>query len=156
MKTSSRQKLRYLLTGSVISLLIVLSPLLFYAYQLFPNVPVWETDTFTFTSHYFQSVQVFFWTFLSKLTPVLLLMIWFATCKYWWHHAIVVPIAMMWFQIIGLFNDEIFYKDTIEKPYVAIIILVITFLLYVVRRGLAEKIGLKELDDEIENEINNI
>jgi len=139
-----------------LALAILLSPLLFYAYQLIPNVKIWETDMFVFNSHYFENVQVFFWTFLSKLTPLLLLMIWFTTCKHWWYHSIIVPISMMIFQIIGLFNDDIFHKDEVEKPYITIIIIAIAFLLYLIRGILTSQIILIDIREQIKEEINSL
>src|SRR5690606_2435185 len=84
----------YLLLGSIIALSIAFSPYLFYLYEIFPDGPVWENSFFTYESKTYRSVLAAAWTYLGKITPLFLLLIWFLTCKHWWYHAILIPISM--------------------------------------------------------------
>ena len=98
-KPSTKQPSGFLLTGSIIAILIAFSPYIFYLYEIFPDGPVWENSFFTYKSLYYENVLTAAWTYLGKITPLLLLLIWFFTCKHWWYHVILVPIAMYSFQI---------------------------------------------------------
>lgn len=172
MKFNPQQKLTLersnrLRTGSIIAVLIGASPLVFYSYMCFPNIKVWETPFFVYTSGYYENVCTFMWVFLQKFIFLYLMVIWFFTSKNWWNKAILVPIGMMVYQIINLLNDELKFKD---EALDAIIVLPLTvficFVLLQIRKKLAfslEVLDLKELvdieikkaNDEISNKGSN-
>ena len=92
-------KKKVLSLGTLIALVILLTPVLFYSYQGFPSSKTWESFLGTYDSKYYENIQVFMWVLYGKLIPFLLLVIWFFTCKHWWYHVILVPMAMYIFQI---------------------------------------------------------
>ena len=153
---STRRKLSHLLTGSIIAIFIVISPLIFYIYKCFPSVEVWETSYFTIHSVYFQDVQAYAWTFFSKFVVLYLLIIWFITCKHWWVHAIFVPISMYIHQLLRLLNDEHFFKDEFERWYTIPIIITFLVALSIIRKQLKNKILIIDMTQEIDKEIEKL
>ena len=107
-KLSTNQQSGFLLTGSIIAILIAFSPYIFYLYEIFPNGPVWENSFFTYKSLYYENVLTAAWTYLGKITPLFLLLIWFFTCKHWWYHVILVPIGNVFFSIVIAFYEDAF------------------------------------------------
>ena len=152
----TRQRLSHLLTGSIIGILIGISPIIFYSYKCFPDVKVWETSLVTFDSVYFQSVNVFAWTFLSKFVVLYLLVIWFITCKHWWYHVLFIPLSMYLHQIVMLLNDEHFFKDEFQRWYTLPIIIGIGALLYFLRMKLKRHILILDLTQTINHEIEKL
>ncbi len=140
-----------LLTGSILAAFIAGTPYFFYLYEGFPDVKIWETSFFGFDLRYesgfYQSVNVAGWLFFSKLIPLLLLLIWFFTCKHWWYHSLIIPICMYIFQIYSLFNEDIFYKDSVEIYYLAPLILFAFIFLYTVRMKIFDRIHNIDLSE---------
>ncbi len=146
---------RFLLLGSVIAFFIAISPYIFYLYEIFPDGPVWENSFFTYESKYYQSVLTAAWTYLGKITPLFLLLMWFFTCKHWWYHSILIPIAMYLYQIIVAFYEDVYldseiFMDTNGLIYLAPFFLLILIVLYLVRIQIFDRIygiDLSELNE---------
>ncbi|CAN5325658.1 hypothetical protein BH23BAC2_BH23BAC2_24630 [soil metagenome] len=150
---------RFLLLGSIIALVIAFSPYLFYLYEIFPDGKVWENSLFTYESKYYESVLAAAWTYLGKITPLLLLLIWFFTCKHWWYHDILVPIAMYVFQIIVTFYQDVYLNeqillDTNGLIYLAPFFLVVLVVLYTVRTQIFDRIYGIDLSELNETDVN--
>lgn len=141
---------------SLIALVIAASPSLFYIYLMFPKTEFWETFLFTFHSGYYNDVFTSAWVFFGKFTPMLLLFIWYFTCKYWWREAILIPIGMYLGQIIIYFNDEIKFKDELDWPFMIPIIIVVLVVLFLIRRTLSKYIELIDVRKEIQDQLNKI
>ncbi len=154
----------FLLTGSIIAFLIAFSPYLFYLYEIFPDGPVWENSFFIYESIYYRSVLTAAWVYFGKITPLFLLLIWFFTCKHWWYHAILIPIAMYLFQLVTAF-----YEDTSTDPkvfmdidgliYLAPFFLIILVIVYLVRIQIFDRvygIDLSELNETDISIFNNM
>ena len=135
-----RLKSKSLLFGSIIALVIIISPYFYYIYQGIPDGDVWDSPFGTINSSYYPSVQVLFWTLFNKIVPLFLLLIWFFTCRHWWYHAILVPICMIIFQIYTIINDEIRFPDTDEFYILAPIIFIMLIFSYTVRTKVFDKI----------------
>jgi hypothetical protein len=152
-KKSTKRDSKSLLTGSLVALVIVISPYLFYLYESFPDVKVWKTSLFTYESYYFESVQYVAWHVVNKLIPILLLILWFFTCRDWWYHAIIIPIAMFSFQLYSVVNDDLKYHDEIEIYYVIPIMMIIIPVVYFIRIKLFDKhvygIDIAKIDAEL-------
>ncbi|UZH55009.1 hypothetical protein JRG66_13760 [Salinimicrobium tongyeongense] len=147
----------FLLTGSIIAIIIAFSPYIFYLYEIFPNGPVWETSFFTYESKYYQDVLTAAWTYLGKITPLILLLIWFFTCKHWWYHVILVPIGMYSFQLVAVVYDDVylheqFFADTNQLVYLAPFFILILSLVYLIRIKVFDRIyGIDLTEIEREN-----
>ncbi len=133
-------KRRSLLSGTLIAIVIILSPYLFYVYQGIPDSDVWDSPFGLITSNYYGSVQVLFWTIFNKVVPFILLLIWFFTCKHWWYHAILVPLCMLIFQMYTVVNDEVVFADSNEFFILAPIIFLMLIFSYTIRTRVFDKI----------------
>lgn len=154
---STRERSAYLLTGSLIAILIAVSPYIFYMYEIFPDGPFWENYFFTYESKFYLDVQTAMWTYLGKITPLFLLLIWFLTCKHWWYHAILVPIIMYLFQFISVIYDDLyggsaFLLDTNGLIYLAPFFIAILCVVYLIRIKVFDRIyGIDLTEVEREN-----
>jgi len=131
--------------------LIAITPFLFYSYKSFPSdTQVWETSIFTIETSYY-SINAFAWFLMGKVLPVYLLLLWFFTCKHWWHWIILVPITMYIFQLWGIINQSS-NLDEVELYYLLPLMMVIIPAVYVVRAKLFAKIhdeDLKRFEEEL-------
>ncbi len=153
-KLSIEGQSKFLLTGSIIAICIAFSPYLFYSYEIFPSGKVWETSYFVYESNYYENVLTAAWTYTSKLVPLLLLIIWFFTCKHWWYHVILVPLVMYGFQLTAAFYED-YYQDVIgmdngDLIYMAPFFIIILSIVYLVRIKIFDRVyglDLSELDE---------
>jgi hypothetical protein len=138
--------------GSIIAIFIAITPYIFYLYESFPSEPTWETSWFIYESKYYEDIRTLAWVVFTKMIPLILLIIWFTTCKHWWYHIILIPIAMYVFQIVDIFGEDKFV-DTNMFYYVVPVMMVIVPLVYLIRLKLFDKyvlgIDLKKIDKEI-------
>ena len=139
-----------LIHGGIVVLLIAISPFLFYLYESFPDTQIWETSIFTIETSY-DSMYAFAWYLSSKSIPLLLLLIWFFTCKHWWHWIILVPISMYAFQLWGIINESN-SMDEVEIYYVIPLMMILIPSVYVIRAKLFDKVrgnDLKAFEEEL-------
>lgn len=144
-KPSSRYKTdrKSLVVGGIIVLLVAISPFLFYSYKSLPTSQVWETSLFTITTS-FPDWYSFAWYFTGKAIPLYLLLLWFFTCRHWWHWIILVPIAMYAFQLWGVLNESN-NLDELELYYLVPLMLVIVPAVYLIRAKLFNRITGNDL-----------
>jgi len=160
-RKSIRQKLefqvkgnkKHLIFGSIIATFIAITPYLFSLWKSVPDTDVWNTFFGTYTITYYITAQTLAWTILGKLIPLLLLFIWMFTCRHWWYHAILVPIAMYIYQIMEIFNDEIRYAEETQIIYLLPVMAIIIPSIYLIRAKMFNKINdanktLEELEEE--------
>lgn len=141
-----------LLTGSIIGAIIIFSPYLLYIYKSFPVSSTVETFFGLYEAKAYGSVQTAAWIFFGKFMPLVLLIIWFFTCKHWWFHSILIPIAVYIFQLFSFINDDYGYIDEMEIWWVFPIMLVVTPLVYLMRAKLFNKVrgdDLKAFEEEL-------
>lgn len=140
-----------LFIGGVVVLLIAVTPFLFYSYDSFSrDSQIWETQLFTLSTSY-PSLYHLAWYFVGKAVPLLLLLIWFFTCKHWWHWIILVPIAMYAFQLWGVMNEN-WGLDELEIYYVIPLMMVLIPLVYLVRAKLFNEVrgnDLKSFEEDL-------
>tara|TARA_R110002111_G_scaffold252514_1_gene317400 strand:+ start:72 stop:620 length:549 start_codon:yes stop_codon:yes gene_type:complete len=139
--------------GSVIATLIAITPYLFTLYESVPDTQIWDTFLFTYDSKYYGSVRIVAWTLLNKIVPLFLLFIWVFSCRHWWYHALLVPIAMYFYQIIIIFNDDLNYVDNNQIYYLIPVMAIVIPSIYLIRAQIFNKINeanksLEELEDE--------
>lgn len=147
------RKSGYLVTGSLVAIFIAITPYIFYLYEGLPKESTWETFLFTFVSPYQENVYLFGWLLMQKVVPFFLLILWFFTCRDWWYHVILIPIAMYAFQMLSVINDEAQTFDEFEIYYVIPIMMIITPIVYFIRIKLFDKhvynIDLKKIEAEL-------
>ena len=157
-KRSTEEQSKYLLLGSIIALSIAFSPYLFYLYEIFPSTPVWENSIFTYESKYYENVLTAAWTYLGKITPLFLLLIWFFTCKHWWYHAILIPTGMYAFQLVVAFYEDVYMDTSIFMDingliYLAPFFIIILSIVYLVRIKIFDRVYGIDLSELEETEI---
>lgn len=140
--------------GSIIATIIALTPLLFQIYKSVPKTKVWDTFLFTYNSAYYEDANVAFWVLSGKLIPLILLIIWFFTCRHWWYHAIIVPITLYIYQAINAINDDIVFFDEVNFLDLLPVMIIIIPSIYLVRARIFYKLNTvnkttQELEDEL-------
>lgn len=142
-----------LFLGSFVAFLIAISPYIFYLYENLPKTDTWETFIFTLKVSNYPSIYHAAWYFVGKFVPLYLLFLWFFTCRHWWYHIILIPIAMYAFQLFHVINDDVQYIDEMEIYYLIPISLIIIPFVYLIRLKLFDKIvhgiDMKKLDEEL-------
>jgi hypothetical protein len=144
-----------LFIGSLIVIFIASTPFLFYSYRNFPgDSQVWETSLFTLHTEY-NSWFNYAWFLVSKVVPLSLFLLWFFTCKHWWHWIILVPIAMYSFQLWGILRQSNGNVDELELAYIIPLMAVIVPSVYLVRAKLFNSIrgnDLQSFEEELAQE----
>jgi len=153
LKTDSKSLSRSAIVGSIIATIIVSTPLLYSLHESVPTGAVWDTFLFTYESGAWEEAQFAMWVYTSKIIPLILLSIWFFTCRHWWYHAILVPIVMFAFQSVNTWNAEAGNID--EGTFVVLlpILVIIVPSIYLIRAKMFNKINmadktLEELEEE--------
>ena len=150
LKSHQKDKRRILSISMFTALFIMLSPLLFYAYQGFPDIKSWESSVFgTIQSNYYGSIHTLAWVLFGKIVPFFLLFIWFFTCKHWWYHVILVPISMYVFQIFNILNEDLEFIDTGELVLIIPLIAIVAALSYTIRTKIFDRLYGVDLDQEL-------
>lgn len=142
-----------LIVGTIIATFIAITPYIFTLWEGVPDGKTWDTFFGTYTSNYYGSFQILVWTLLGKIIPLLLLFIWMFTCRHWWYHALLVPIAMYIYQIMEVLNDEIEFAETTQILYLLPVMAVVIPSIYLIRAQMFNKLNdadktLEELEEE--------
>ena len=142
-----------LFIGVIIATLIAIVPYLFYLHLSVPQEQVWHTFLFTYDSKGWGDANFAMWVLTGKLIPLFLIFIWFFTCRHWWYHALLVPIAMYLYQIFDFFNSTLSYVDEFQLIYLIPVMAIIIPSIYLIRARIFNKINeanksLEELEEE--------
>ncbi|WP_262732780.1 hypothetical protein [Gaetbulibacter sp. NE] len=139
--------------GSIIATLIAITPFLFSLHESVPQTKVWDTFLFTYDSNLWEDANYAMWVFTGKFIPLILLIIWFVTCRHWWYHALLVPIVMYIFQIVGTYNGDTQNIDEYQFIYLLPVMAIVVPSIYLIRVRIFNKINdadktMQELEDE--------
>ncbi|MER3373640.1 MAG: hypothetical protein RIM83_03300 [Allomuricauda sp.] len=154
MRSKKKIRKRFVLEG-LITLLIVLSPIMFYSYKYMPS----DTESLDFIlfkvgTNGFADARTAVWFYLIKLIPLVLLVIWFVTSKQWWYHAVLIPISMYSFQLYSAIFESSQEVDENEVFYVIAVSMVVVPIVYFIRVKLVDKhvhgIDLDAMDTELQ------
>lgn len=150
---NSRGFKKNILGGSIVATIIAATPLIFNLYQSVPDVEVWDTFLGTYSSGWYESVPISIWTLMGKITPLILLFLWFFTNKHWWYHSLLVPIAMYIYQIIEIFDNDMKFTDTNLILYLLPVMAITIPSIYLIRAKMFSKINdagksMEELEEE--------
>ena len=148
-----QQDNKSLLVGRIVATLIAITPYLFYLYESVPDKQVWDTFLFTYNSGFFENANTAMWILTGKMIPLYLLFIWFFTCRHWWYHVLIVPIAMYSYQVIVSLNDDLNYFDSNQLIILIPIMAIIIPTIYLIRAQMFNKVNsanksMEELEDE--------
>lgn len=142
-----------LIVGSLIATFIALSPYLFYLYESVPQQQVWDTFLFTYDSKSWGDANLAMWILTGKIIPLILLFIWFFSCRHWWYHALIVPIAMYTYQILVFLNADLSYLDEFQLIYLVPVMALIIPSIYLIRARMFDKLNtanktMEQLEEE--------
>jgi hypothetical protein len=155
LKSHQTDKKNSIITGVLLSLILIATPFLFYLYRLAPaDSSEWHTFLGTIKSSGFSNVQSYVYTLFTKITLLLLTGIWFLTSNNWWKYAILVPFTMFLFQLLGVINSEIIYIDNFDFWYsLPIILPILFFVVYISLRISKNRSNADDLMSEVDEEI---
>lgn len=151
LRETDRSNKKNLIVGSIIATLIAITPYIFYLYESVPDEKIWNTFLFTFESMYYENANVAIWIMMGKIIPLYLLFIWFFTCRHWWFHVLIIPIAMYIFQFFTVFIDETDFFDQFELMYLIPIMAIVIPSIYLIRAKMFNRLtsqSMQELEDE--------
>ncbi|MFH6769277.1 hypothetical protein V8G56_11055 [Gaetbulibacter aquiaggeris] len=149
-----QQDKKSIIVGSIIATIIAMTPYLFYLYESVPDVKVWHTFLFSYNSGFYESAYTSMWVLTSKGIPLLLLIIWFFTCRHWWYHALLVPITMYAYQMFITIKADAEFMDTNQLIFLIPIMIVIIPSIYLIRARIFNEVHtanqtMQELEDEL-------
>jgi hypothetical protein len=144
---------RSIVVGTILSTIIVSSPLLYSLHESVPTAEVWDTFLFTYKSGFWEDAQYAMWVYTGKALPLILLIIWFFTCRHWWYHALLVPIVMYMLQIVNSFRGDVLFVDIDQFVNLLPILVIVVPSIYLIRAKMFDKINtadksLEELEEE--------
>jgi len=142
-----------LVIGSIIATFIATTPYLITLWESVPSTKTWDTFLFSYSTTYYEDVQTVVWTLLAQLVPLALLLIWIFTCRHWWYHAILVPIAMYVYEIITILNDDLQFSGDNLLLYLLPVMAIVIPSIYLIRAKMLNKINdanktMEELEEE--------
>ncbi len=147
-----------LIIGSIIATLIALTPYFAYLHESVPDEQIWDTFLFSYDSGSYadngwESANYAMWILTSKLLPLLLLVIWFFTCRHWWYHVLLVPITMYIYQIVPIFDTNITYIDEFQLMHMVPVMAIVVPSIYLIRARMFDKLhtankSMEELEEE--------
>ncbi|WP_460218926.1 hypothetical protein [Psychroserpens sp. MEBiC05023] len=144
---------RNFIQGSIVAILLAITPYLFSIHESVPEERFWDTFLFTYDSKGWENANLVMWILTGKAVPLFLLLIWFFTCRHWWYHALLVPIVMYLYQIFSLFNEDQSYFDEMNFMYMLPVMGVVIPSIYLVRAKIFNKLNdadktMQELEEE--------
>lgn len=140
--------------GVIIGIFLSVTPLIFYAYRLIPETT--ESISFlgfTIKAGAYGNINYYAYYFLTKMVFFSSFAIWFVTCRHWWRFALLVPLAMLVFQIVGIVNTSIDYIDEFDFWYSLPIVIPVLVLLIFISKKMNFYVQSLDLLDEINQEI---
>ncbi len=104
----------------------------------------------------YRSKTTLYYILTGRITPILYLSIWLISCRYWWYHAILIPISVYVVQIVTSLQVNLSHIDKGEYVYIIPILLIVIGMLYLIRRSTLEKIERLSLLEEVELKIEEL
>lgn len=151
-KRINSNKDKVLRTGTVIAVIMAVLPYAFYYYEALPDW-LWETSLFKALSNSFKDNKLMAsWILFQKMVPLILLLIWFFTCKHWWYHTILIPISLYTFQLYTLFFSANNFIDSGELYFIVPVVIISLSLAYLARLKIFDKIhgiDISEIEDSV-------
>lgn len=144
---------RSLILGSIIATYIAATPFIFYLYEGVPETKTWDTFLFTLESNFYENARDAMWLVTTKAVPLILFSIWFFTCKHWWYHVLIVPIAMYGYQLANFISSDTADFDGFSFVYFIPIMAILIPSVYLIRARMFNKLNdAGKTMEELENE----
>lgn len=151
--STDKEDKRTIFIGTLIAIFMAASPYLFYLYEYAPKGETWKTLLFTYNSVGYKDVYTALWLITGKALPLILLIIWFFTCRQWWYHSLLVPITMYTYQLVAILNEDGQFVDQFQLIYLIPIMAIIIPSIYLIRAQMFNKLNdadktFEELEEE--------
>lgn len=145
----------------IVIFLVIASPFGFFLYLLAPNdTQIWSTKYFVIDAGYFEDIQNFLWIFNYKLLVILLISIWFLTCKNWWRLVVLIPLSFEIYKFLSFINDRNNYFSDLDFKISLYVIMPYCLTLFALSKLLgyySKKTNTKsELHNEISKQMNEL
>jgi len=142
----------------LLSIILIVTPFLFYIYRYAPaEASEWKTIFGTIEAGGFIYIQSYMHALFTKISFVLLTGIWFFTSNNWWKYAILVPFTMFLFQLSGVINFQIQYIDEYDFWYsLPIVLPILLFMIYLSYRLSKKNSDNSNLEEDVDEEIKKI
>ncbi len=99
---------------------------------------------------FYQEKTILFFALTARITPLLYLSVWLITCRYWWYHALSIPVCVYLVQIFILLQVNSNDIDKGEYVYLIPVLLIVIGILYFIRKQTLQKIELFHILERIE------
>ncbi|MEX0274278.1 MAG: hypothetical protein AB3N16_07870 [Flavobacteriaceae bacterium] len=147
----------HFLAGVVSCVLLLATPFIFYSYRLIPET-LTETSILglTIEAGAHGNLNYYAYYFITKVVFAVCFIVWFLNARQWWRWAILVPICMLLFQIMGVVNTSIDYIDEFDFWYSLPVVLPIAAILVGVALRLYNKVRFLDIRERVDAEINTV
>ncbi len=137
----------YAIIGIVVGYFIINQ----YLYYLKSN-PDFDNSAIGF----YQTKTTLFFVLTGRITPILYLSLWLISCRYWWYHALVVPISVYIVQLYTALQINSNHIDKGEYLYIIPILVMVIGVLYFIRQNTLQKIERLSILEEVELRIEEL
>lgn len=97
-----------------------------------------------------------FFILIGRITPILYLSLWLISCRYWWHHALVIPVSVYIVQVYTALQVNVNDLDKGEYLYITPILLMVIGVLYFIRQNILQKIEKLSVLEDVELRIEKL
>jgi hypothetical protein len=147
---------RIRLVDLVVIMLIIITPILFFIYNLIPqNIKVIETYYFALEAGYYETINAIVWQLSLKFLSSTIFILWFLTCKHWWRYFLLISIAFELYKLYSVLN-EIFSTEPLQLANASKFILIIMMLLLLISYKMNYFSFKKSFSQELNFEIDNL
>ncbi|WP_298899302.1 hypothetical protein [uncultured Psychroserpens sp.] len=135
----------------LIILLIILLPLLFYFPMLFSEEQLTKT-----VEGYEFDLDLVLWFLAVKLFIIIMLILWYFTCRHWWRIVVLIPLTIELFKLISFLNAKTEVFDEIDFITSAPITIPILALIIFLSRKVSYYSSAKQINESLNTEIDEI
>jgi len=130
--------------GILIAIVIILTPFLLSIHRLFDDTEGVSIIYFLGVSynHRYADNMTFVWSFLSRMIPVLLLVIWYLHTPFWWRYFILLPLITFSTSFLQVFYTEPVGFSSYLATLTFFMIIPLLLEIWVYKKVEKDKIGL--------------
>ncbi len=130
--------------GILIAIVIILTPFLLSIHKLFDDTEGISIIYFLGVSydHHYADNMTFVWSFLARLIPVFLLIIWYLHSPFWWRHFILIPLITFLTSFLQVFYSEPAGFSSYLATLTFVLIILLLLEIWVYKKAEKDKVGL--------------
>ena len=130
--------------GILVAIVIILTPFLLSIHKLFDDTEGISIIYFLGVSydHHYADNMTFVWSFLARLIPVHLLIIWYLHSPFWWRHFILIPLITFLTSFLQVFYSEPAGFSSYLATLTFVLIILLLLEIWVYKKAEKDKVGL--------------